>query len=160
MSVSTEEEGVASIKTGVVDALQLICNLLSHDPEEKLLPLAMERDIGIIVRTPLAFGLLTGKYQVGHQFPHGDFRRGMPADRLEQEIPRVEKLRFLVKDQVKSLAQAAIASVLSNPAVSVAIPGAKTTGHVEDNLAAANVAPLSAEDLKQVDDLYARGFAD
>jgi len=159
VSVSTVEEGIACIESGVVDTLQLVYNLISREPEAKLFPLAKERKIGIIVRTPLAFGLLTGKYRVGHPFPAGDFRRDMPADWLETNIPKVEKLRFLVKGRIKSLAQAAIAFVLSNDAVSVAIPGAKTVRNAEENLAASEVAPLDADDLRLAAELYAHNFA-
>jgi aryl-alcohol dehydrogenase-like predicted oxidoreductase len=158
VSVSSPEEAIASIETGVVDALQLIYNLLDRRPENEVFPLAKEHDIGIIVRTPLAHGLLTGKYDTDTEFPEGDFRRGKPDDWLETNIPKVNRLRFLSKGSDKTLPQAAIAFVLSNDVVSVAIPGAKTVDHVEENVAASKIAPLTLEELQRIDELYNRDF--
>jgi aryl-alcohol dehydrogenase-like predicted oxidoreductase len=154
VSVSTPEEGIACIETGLVDAIQVVYNLLNRKPEHVLFPMALRNDIGIVVRTPLAFGLLTGKYRVGHVFPHGDFRSEMAPGWLDSNVQKVEKLRFLARPN-RTLGQAALAFVLSNPAVSVAIPGAKTVKNVEENLAAVGHAPLDAADLQHLAEIEA-----
>lgn len=149
VSVSTPDEGIECLKTGAVDALQLVYNLLNRSPERDLFPMAMQQNVGIIVRTPLAFGLLTGKYKAGHVFPHGDFRSEMAPGWLDANVARVERVRFLASS-TRTLSQAALAFVLTNTAVSVAIPGAKTVRNVEENLAAAKFAPLDQADLERL----------
>ncbi|MBI4278204.1 MAG: aldo/keto reductase [Armatimonadetes bacterium] len=159
VSVGNWEEGLVAIETGVVDVLQIVYNLINQDPATRLFPTARERGIGIIVRTPLAFGLLTGKYTPDHVFGHDDFRSHFPPTWLPDNLKKVEQVRVLVRGRIKTLPQAAIAFVLSHPAVSVAIPGLKTVKHVEENLKAGAMAPLPAADLRRVTDLYARNFA-
>jgi myo-inositol catabolism protein IolS len=154
VSVSNPEEGIACINTGVVDALQLVYNLLNRGPEAELLPMASKHKIGIIVRSPLAFGLLTGKYKASHLFPNGDFRSEMPPGWLQGNVHEVDQLRFLANSG-RTLAQAAIAFVLSNPVVSVVIPGAKTVSNVEENVSAANFAPLDQNDRNRLGEIRA-----
>lgn len=156
VSVSSPKDGMACIQTGVVDALQLVYNLLNRSPEADLFPMASKHNIGIIVRTPLAFGLLTGKYLASHVFPHGDFRNEMAPGWLQDNVRKVDELRFL--DQPgRTLAQAAIAFVLSNPVVSVVIPGAKTVSNVDENVSAAKFAPLDQADLNRLAEIQAAG---
>lgn len=158
VSIDTVEEGIACIETGKVDTLMVTYNLLVQEPAKVLFPLARSENIGIIIRTPLAFGLLTDKYTPETIFPEGDFRREKGKGWLLEELRKVEKLRFLVKGRFKTLTQAAIAFVLSNDAVSGVIPGAKTVRQVEENSVVSSLAPLDPEDLQRVIELYKRNF--
>jgi aryl-alcohol dehydrogenase-like predicted oxidoreductase len=76
---------------------------------------------------------------------------------LEKELAKVERLRFLVRGPVKSLAQAAIAFCLAHPAVSVTIPGARDDRQLRENAAASDIS-LSREDLDKIRDLWRNGF--
>ena len=73
-SVETVEEGLICLRQPKLASLQIIFSLFRQDAEEKLLPAAAEKDVGIIVRLPLASGLLSGKFKPGHKFAESDHR--------------------------------------------------------------------------------------
>jgi aryl-alcohol dehydrogenase-like predicted oxidoreductase len=132
------------------DTLQIAYNLLDQQAAAKdVFVEAHRHDWGIISRVPLASGALSGKYSATHKFPANDFRVDWSAERLAETSRRVEALRFL-ETPTRTLAQAAIAFCLSQPAVSTVITGAKTPAQVEENAAASNHAPLSNEELRQI----------
>ncbi len=143
---------------GGMDTLQLDYSLLNRGPERDVLPYCQERNIGTIVRGPLAMGKLTGKFTPDTTFPEGDIRRGWVEGNNRQnflhDLERVEKLRFLTGGSGngstgRTMAQAALAYVLAHPAVSTIIPGAKNPRQVEDNAMAA-AHPLNPEELAEI----------
>jgi aryl-alcohol dehydrogenase-like predicted oxidoreductase len=94
-------------------------------------------------------GILTGKFSEDTTFPEGDIRRSWPAERwFKDNLEKVERLRSL--EDGKTLGQLALRYVLNHPAVSVAIPGAKTPAQVEANAAASLRPLLSEEDLRLI----------
>ncbi len=93
--------------------------------------------------------MLSGRYTADHRFPPNDFRADWSAERLADTAGKVEMLRFL-ETPARTLAQAAIAFCLSQPAISTVIGGAKTPSQVEENAAAADMAPLSDDELAQI----------
>jgi aryl-alcohol dehydrogenase-like predicted oxidoreductase len=153
VSVHDAYEGTMAINTGKPDAIQVVYNLLRPDARDELLPLAREQDIGLIIREPLASGMLTGKYTADTIFPEGDIRATWPREYLMMQIQVVEKFRFLAREGQRTLAQAALRFVLDEPAVSVVISGIKTVGHAEENLAASELAPLNDEERQAISDL-------
>jgi aryl-alcohol dehydrogenase-like predicted oxidoreductase len=160
VSINTIEEGIAAVKNGRSDTVQLEYNLLMQEPADKVFPLAQEANVGIIARAPLRRSLLTGKLTPDDQkrFQGEDVRaRGFAGDLFRKELEKVEQLRFLVSGPVKSLGQAAIAFCLAHPAVSVTIPGARDDRQAHENAAAADIS-LSAEDLEKVTALWRKGF--
>lgn len=150
------EDGIEAIKTGKPDTIQIIYNILEQEVEEKLFPLAIKNDIGIIAREPLASGLLTGKYNENSKFPKTDHRHGWSKKFLEESARKVSRLKFLEKEG-QTLIQAALRFSLSHKAVSVVIPGAKTINQVEENISAAE-AELNPNELKRIRELYRDNF--
>ncbi|KRT64723.1 MAG: aldo/keto reductase [Candidatus Dadabacteria bacterium CSP1-2] len=150
------EDGIEAIKTGKPDTIQIIYNILEQEVEEKLFPLAIKNDIGIIAREPLASGLLTGKYNENSKFPKTDHRHGWSKKFLEESARKVSRLKFLEKEG-QTLIQAALRFSLSYKAVSVVIPGAKTINQVEENISAAE-AELNPNELKRIRELYRNNF--
>ncbi len=132
---------------GGLDVVQLDYSILNREPERDILPYLSERGIGVVVRGPLRMGLLTGKFSEDTTFPEGDIRRSWPeAQWFKESLKKVQSLKTL--ENGRTLGQLALRYVLNHPAVSVAIPGAKTPVQVEAN-AAASVRPLlSEEDLR------------
>ncbi len=132
---------------GGLDVVQLDYSILNREPERDILPYLEERGIGVVVRGPLRMGLLTGKFSEDTTFPEGDIRRSWPeAQWFKESLKKVQSLKTL--EDGRTLGQLALRYVLNHPAVSVAIPGAKTPVQVEAN-AAASVRPLlSGEDLR------------
>jgi len=128
-------------RDGGLDAVQLDYSILNREPEREILPYLKERGIGVVVRGPLRMGILTGKFSEETTFPEGDIREDWPQERwFEESLQQVERLRPL--EDGRTLGQVALRYVLLHPAVSVAIPGAKTPEQVEAN-AAASVRPSS-----------------
>lgn len=150
------EDGIEAIKTGKPDTIQIIYNILEPEAEEKLFPLVIKNDIGIIAREPLASGLLTGKYNENSKFPKTDHRHGWDKKFLEEGARKVNSLKFLKKDG-QTLIQSALRFSLSHKAVSVVIPGAKTVKQVEENISAAQ-AQLSPNELKRISELYRSNY--
>ena len=158
VSLEKTADGIVAIETGKPDTLQVVYNILHQDPEEQLFPLAQKEHIGIIARVPLERGVLSGRFTSTAEFAQRDWRRGVfPDEALTQANAAVEKLQFLVKEEVPNLAQAALRFVLCHPAVSTMIPGIRTVKQAEDN-AAASGKPLPAADVKRVQELYRSDF--
>jgi aryl-alcohol dehydrogenase-like predicted oxidoreductase len=134
--------------------LQIDYSILNRTPEADVFPYCVENGIGVIVRGPLAMGILTGKFGPDSQFGEGDFRRRWQENPEEREIyledlAKAEKLRPLAEGRTR--AQLALQFVMAHPAVTVAIPGAKTTRQLRDNVGAALLPPLTAEEMAQID---------
>jgi myo-inositol catabolism protein IolS len=138
---------------GQCATLQIDFSILNRTPEAEILPYCQQNDIGVIVRGPLAMGILTGKFTPDTQFRQDDWRRRWQENPDEREIfvqdlAKVEKLRPLA--QGRTLAQLALQFVLAHPAVTVAIPGAKTAEQLTDNVRAALLPPLTDDELAQI----------
>ncbi len=158
VSVNTEEEALAALEDGRSDTIQIEYNILFQWPEHEVFPLAQEKNVGIIARVPLRRGLLSGKFTGNTSFPEGDVRgRLFPGEALTDELSKVEKLGFLVKGPVTSLAQAALKFCLSHRAVATVIPGMRNPQQARDNIAASGE-PLPEEDLTKLRELYRKDF--
>ncbi|MBI1993207.1 MAG: aldo/keto reductase [Deltaproteobacteria bacterium] len=159
VSINKMDEGVAAVRDGRSDTIQIEYNLLDQEPAREVFPMAQEANVGVIVRVPLRRGLLTGKFTLEDQqrFQGEDVRaRNFAGEIFSKELAKVERLRFLAKPG-RSLAQAAIAFCIAQPAVSVVIPGARDGQQMRDNAGAAGVR-LPAEDLRRVEELWRNGF--
>jgi len=128
----------------LVDCIQVRYNLLERKAEEKLFPKALEYGTGVIVRIPLLFGLLTGKFDANATFSADDHRHmNLSADKLEGYLDQLKKYQPLFErfpDQ--SMAQVSLRFCLSHPACHTAIPGAKTALQVEENCASSDLGPI------------------
>lgn len=139
------------VQSGLVDTVQVIYNLFEQAPAERLLPLCQDHGVGVIVRVPFDEGSLTGTFHPRMTFHPEDFRRDYFAgSRLEETCERVDQFRFLVRDEITSLAQAALKFCLSHPAVSTVIPGMRSVRHVEENAAASDGRLLRPEELARI----------
>ena len=161
VSINTMEEGVAAVKDGRSETIQVEYNLLAQEPSEKIFPLALNANIGIIARIPLRRGILTGKLTAEDEqrFQGEDVRaRSFKGEPFRQELAKAEKLRFLVHGDVKSFAQAALAFCIAHPAVSITIPGARNAEQMRENATGADV-DIPRADLDRVAELWRSGFA-
>ncbi len=149
-------DGIEAITSGKPDVIQVRYNLLDQEAEKTIYPLALQKGTGIIVREPLACGLLTGKYDSRSKFPKNDHRRGWNRNFLEETVMKVKKLEFL-KSPEKTLAQAALSFTLLNEAVSSVIPGSKTVEQLRENLEASSV-KLDSFEFEEIKSLYTNNF--
>ncbi len=135
VSIAKVEEGTRAIEGGA-EVLQLVYNVLEQGIGNVILPMAQQKNIGIIARVPLASGWLTGKCGAGTVFQKDDHRSvRYPAESAGEMAAKVAELDFLL-DEAGSLSEASLRFVLSNPAVSTVIPGAKNRDQVRQNVAA------------------------
>jgi aryl-alcohol dehydrogenase-like predicted oxidoreductase len=144
------ENGIKAIRTGLVDAVQVIYSIFDQSPEDELFPVCQELNVGVIVRVALDEGSLGGKMTRDTKFPKGDWRSGyFNPENLANTMDRVDKLKQILP-QGMSLPEMALRFVLSHPAVSTTIIGMRKLEHVEENIALSDKGPLSSELLKQV----------
>jgi aryl-alcohol dehydrogenase-like predicted oxidoreductase len=160
VSINSMEEGVAAVKDGRAETVQVEYNLLAQEPSETIFPPAERAGVGIIARVPLKRGILTGKMTVADEtrFQGEDVRaRSFKGEPFAKELAKADRLKFLVRGPVKSLGQAAIAFCIAHPAVSVVIPGARNAEQMRENAAGADV-DIPPADLEEVAALWRRGF--
>ncbi|MCU1296238.1 MAG: aldo/keto reductase [Acidobacteriaceae bacterium] len=142
--------GVKAIKTGLVDAVQVIYNIFDQSPGDELFPLCEELNIGVIARVPLDEGSLGGKMTRDTRFPESDWRsKYFGSENLSQTISRVEKLKGALPNSM-SLPEMALRFVLSSPVVSTTIVGMRDTDHVRQNIAMSDAGSLDAKLLQQL----------
>jgi len=135
VSIHTEDDGLAAMEHESVDTLQLIFNLMDQRMASKVFDEAKRKQVGLIVREPLACGLLSGKYQPNHQFPKEDHRRRWTKEKLSSDLEKVAVLKSKLPADL-SLVRAALEFVLKFDEISTVIPGAKTQAQVLENLLA------------------------
>jgi aryl-alcohol dehydrogenase-like predicted oxidoreductase len=137
--------GIRAIRTGLVDAVQVIYNIFDQNPEDELFPVCEELNIGVIARVPLDEGSLGGKLTRDTTFPEGDWRRGyFNAENLRQTLDRVDAIQADLPPGI-TLPDAAIRFILSHPAVSTLIAGMRKEAHVRGNLALSDAGGLDAD---------------
>jgi Predicted oxidoreductases (related to aryl-alcohol dehydrogenases) len=154
------ESGLRLAASGIVDSIQVIFNLFDQTPRKKLFPLCRKHNVGVIVRVPFDEGGLTGKLTEQTTFLEGDWRKHyFKGDRLKQTCARAKKFDFLIREPIRSLAQAALKFCLSEPAVSTVIPGMRRAAHVEENSAVPELPDFSREELGRAHGLaWSRNF--
>ena len=139
---------IRTLRTGLVDAVQVIYNLFDQNPEDELFPVCRELNIGVIARVPFDEGSLTGTLTKQSTWPKGDFRSVyfVPAN-LNPTVDRVDALK---KDVPKgmTLPDLAMRFILANPDVHVVIPGMRKKSHVVANVATSDAPPLPASVLQ------------
>ena len=144
------ENGIKAIRTGLVDAVQVIYSIFDQSPEDKLFPLCKEMNIGVIVRVALDEGSLGGKMTKDTTFPKDDWRSGyFNPKNLAATMKRVDKLEEILPPGM-SLPEMALRFVLSHPVVSTTIVGMRKLAHVRENIALSDKGPLSPELLKKL----------
>jgi aryl-alcohol dehydrogenase-like predicted oxidoreductase len=139
------------VRDRVIDAVQFDYSVLNRSAEADILPFIEEHGLGAVVRGPLYKGMLSGKFTSATTFAEGDIRHDWPSQPSYQtNLDKVQRLGT-VAGRDRSVAELALRFVLSNSAISVAIPGAKTVSQVEQNVRASIRPLLSAEDLSAID---------
>jgi aryl-alcohol dehydrogenase-like predicted oxidoreductase len=165
VSVETCAQALTAIARPGVATIQIILNAFRVKPLERVLPAASAAGVGIIARVPLASGLLSGRYSSDTTFTPDDHRsynrHGEAFDvgetfsgvEFETGLAAVRRLARLVPAEA-TMAQWALRFVLDQPGVSVVIPGARNPEQARANAAAADLPPLSADDLAAVQQVY------
>jgi len=142
-------------------AVQPLYNLVNRDAEVEMLPLCRAHGLGVVVYSPLARGVLTGKYRPGEPYPEGSRaargdRRIHQTELREESFQVAQALAPVAEAKGCRLSQFALAWALANPIVTSAIVGPRTLEQLEDNLGALAVT-IAAEDEAAVDRLVPPG---
>jgi aryl-alcohol dehydrogenase-like predicted oxidoreductase len=165
VSVETVEEGLICLEYPNVKSLQVIFNIFRQKPLEVLLPEAYKRGVGILVRLPLASGLLSGKYTLDHVFEeddHRNFNENGAAFNIgetfaglgfKKGVELANQLKWIAEGR-PSMASAALRWILDQKEITCIIPGFKNTKQVADNLEALDTKPFSKEEMQQLENFY------
>jgi aryl-alcohol dehydrogenase-like predicted oxidoreductase len=138
------ENGLETLRTGLIDAVQVIYNIFDQAPEDELFPLCRELGVAVVARVPFDEGSLTGTLTRESQFPQGDFRRMyFGPENLGPTMDRVDALAPLVPAG-SSLPDLALRFILANPDVATVIPGMRRPAHVRANIATSDGRRLDA----------------
>lgn len=164
VSVETSEEALICLEHEGLASLQIIFNLFRQHVADEVFAKAKERDVAIIVRVPLASGLLTGKFDKNTQFAekdHRNFNASGQAFNAGETFSGVEFSRGIeLSHEIAAMlpddrmAQWAIRWILDHPTVTTVIPGATKVSQVESNVAASGLSPLPEETHKRLRALY------
>lgn len=137
--------GVRAIKTGLIDAVQVIYNIFDQDPEDELLPTAEEHDVAVIARVPFDEGTLTGTLTKESAWPEGDWRNSyFVPENLAESVDRAEALRADLPIDLP-MPEAALRFILANPRIATTIPGMRRVAHVEANIGVSDGRPLDPD---------------
>ena len=167
VSAEKVEEGLKAIEFPVVQTVQIIYNIFRQRPEERFFPEAKRKSVGIIVRVPLASGLLSGKITAQTRFDKDDHRSynrdGSAFDKgetfsgvdFDRGLQAVRDLAAIVPPGL-TLPQMALRWILMQDAVSCVIPGARTAVQARDNAAASELPPLDGVTMQKIRTIYDR----
>ncbi len=138
--------GVKAVRSGLIDAVQVIYNIFDQNPEDELLPACEEMDVAVIARVPFDEGTLTGNLTLESTWPEDDWRSTyFVPENLQSSVEHGDALRPLVPEGM-SMPEMALRFILSENRVSTIIPGMRKLNHVEANIATSDTGPLP-EDL-------------
>jgi aryl-alcohol dehydrogenase-like predicted oxidoreductase len=138
--------GVRTVRSGLIDSVQVIYNIFDQNPEDELFPACREMDVAVIARVPFDEGTLTGTLTKESRWPEGDWRGiYFVPENLIPSVERADALKPLVPNGM-TMPELALRFILNNPTVSAIIPGMRKLKHVESNIAASEAGPLP-EDL-------------
>jgi len=165
VSVETVEEGLFCLENPNLKALQVIFNIFRQKPLEELFPKAKEKGVGILVRLPLASGLLTGKFTKEHTFENDDHRHFNENGEsfnvgetfaglgFHKGLELSDQLRWIAESRT-SMATASLRWILDQQDISCVIPGFKNKKQIEQNLGSLQEKPFSNEELERLNTFY------
>ncbi|MDB2606689.1 aldo/keto reductase [Zobellia sp.] len=129
------ENGIKALKTGMIDAVQVIYNIFDQNPEDALFPLCEELDIAVIARVPFDEGTLTGNLTKETTFPEGDWRGTyFVPENLNSSVDHANALRPLIPEGM-TMAEMALRFILENQTIGTTIPGMRKERNVLANTA-------------------------
>jgi aryl-alcohol dehydrogenase-like predicted oxidoreductase len=144
------ENGLRALRTGLIDAVQVVYNIFDQAPEDTLFPVCRELGIAVIARVPFDEGSLTGTLTRDSTWPEGDFRNlYFAGEKLRESVARAERLRADVPAGM-TMPELALRFILANPDVATVIPGMRKHAHVDANLGVGDGRGLDAEVVRRL----------
>ncbi len=164
IDIRQAEEGAEAFRKRGMTSVQIIYNLLEQMLGADVFAAARETGGGVMVRVPHASGLLEGSYTADTEFAPGDHRNFRVSTNekrkawLEDGLRKIETLEFLTNGTGRTLGQAALQFLWSEPLLASALPNIYDERQLEEFCAAADAPPLTLSDLSVLHDLYAQNF--
>jgi len=149
----TEHAHILDKHHNLIDSIQVRYNLLEREAEKVLFPKAIKYGIGVIVRIPLLFGFLTGKFSKNSTFIAEDHRSmNLSQEKIVNYLEKLEKMKPLFeKYPDQTMGQVSLRFCISHPACQTVIPGAKTEKQVIENSSASNSGIIPKEFIPNLD---------
>ena len=139
-----------TIRTGLIDSVQVIYNIFDQNPEDELFPLCQEMDIAVIARVPFDEGTLTGTFTKETTFPENDWRNTyFVPENLNSSVEHADALRPIIPPKM-DMPEMALRFILSNRDISTVIPGMRQIKHVESNIACSDGVGLKYDTLLEL----------
>ncbi len=137
--------GLETLRTGLIDSVQVIYNVFDQAPEDQLFPLCEELGVAVVARVPFDEGTLTGTLTEDSSWPEGDWRGTyFVPENLRSSVEHADALKPLVPEGM-TMPEMALRFILSNPAVSTVIPGMRKLRNVESNVGTSDGEGLPAD---------------
>jgi aryl-alcohol dehydrogenase-like predicted oxidoreductase len=134
--------GVQAVRSGLIDAVQVIYNIFDQNPEDELFPACDEMNVAVIARVPFDEGTLTGNITRESTWSEDDWRSTyFVPENLHSSVEHADALRPLVPKGM-TMPEMALRFILNNQTVSTIIPGMRKLRHVEANIACSDAGPL------------------
>lgn len=144
------DNSLQTLKTNLIDAVQVIYNIFDQAPEDNLFPLCRELDLGVIARVPFDEGTLTGTMSKETTFPKDDWRSTyFVPENLTSSVEHADAIKPLIPGGM-TMPEMALRFILSNPDVSTTIPGMRKLNHVVSNMAAGDGKGLDKKLLEEL----------
>jgi len=136
---------IEALRTGAIDAVQVIYNIFDQNPEDELFPVCRELNIGVIARVPFDEGTLTGTLTLNSKWDAGDWRNTyFVPENLKSSVEHAEALRPMIPAGM-TMPEMALRFILANPDVSTIIPGMRKLRNTEMNIATSDAGGLSPD---------------
>lgn len=153
------EEGEYSMRERHVTSAQVIYSILEQDPAKDLIKLAEEYEVGLLSRVPHASNTLTGEYDHGLPvFDADDHRAHRKNEWLEEAMRKVDRVKFLVQEDTRTMAQSAIQFVLKQPAIISVLPNFTNLSELKEYTSALETPEITDDEQAKLDELWAHDF--
>jgi aryl-alcohol dehydrogenase-like predicted oxidoreductase len=144
------DNSLETIKTDLIDAVQVIYNIFDQNPTDHLFPLCCKHDVGVIARVPFDEGTLTGTFTKETTFPANDWRSTyFVPENLHSSVEHADALKPLIPEGM-TMPEMALRFILANDDVATTIPGMRKLPHVRANIAASDGQGLPQELLEEL----------
>ena len=157
-AIGWEDEGLAVIRDRDIAGLQQIYNLLEQNPGRRLTEACEVKGVGVVCRVTHSSGLLEGKYTLETKFDKMDHRNHRKREWLVEGLQKVDKLGFLTEGTGRTIGQAALQWLLASPVIASTLPNIYNEEQLVEFAEAADVAPLTDDELARVQQLYDENF--
>jgi aryl-alcohol dehydrogenase-like predicted oxidoreductase len=157
-AIGWKDEGMYAMRERGASFVHTIYNMFEQDPGREFFPVARELGAGVLVRVPHSSGMLEGRYTKDTVFTENDHRRHRTKEWLEEGLRKLESLRFLTEGRGRTIGQAALQFILSEPSVASTLPNIYDEEQLAEFAAASDTPEFTEEEIRRVAELYETDF--